>query len=149
MVVGEDEVALNTTQLARILWNAGIDSDAEIARRLGVSRQRIGQVLGPLKDREPNPVTGKTAASLRPCGTIARYRRGCRCDECREAIRAKAEHYRRLRGAPVKPRYGGLRHGTPSGYGYWKCRCDECRRGNTLRMREYLRKKRAEKGGGG
>lgn len=149
MVVGENKMALTTAESALALWNSGVDSDAEIARQLGVSRQRINQVLGPLKSRNPNPVTGKTAAFLRPCGTPASYRRGCRCEKCREAWRLKAEQYRRQLGVPPNPHYGGLRHGTPSGYGYWGCRCAECRQGHALRMREYLRKKGAEKGGGG
>lgn len=36
--------------------------------------------------------------------------------------------------------YGGLKHGTISGYTYWGCRCDPCRETHA----EYVKKSRAK-----
>jgi WhiB family redox-sensing transcriptional regulator len=45
-------------------------------------RRRMRAGLGPMRQ-------------LRPCGTLAAYRRGCRCDECRDV---NALYQRRKRG---------------------------------------------------
>lgn len=51
-------------------------------------------------------------------GSRYRYQRGCRCDECREAMRV-AHRELKKREAP--------NHGTVSGYVNYACRCDPCR----------------------
>lgn len=50
-------------------------------------------------------------------GTRSKYNTGCRCDECRRALR---EHMRSLQGKPAPS------HGL-SGYDNYGCRCDVCR----------------------
>lgn len=59
-------------------------------------------------------------------GTLACYRRGCSCDECRAANRA---HSRSLKGAEP------LRHGTTSAYTNYACRCDLCRQAHAELVR--------------
>src|ERR1700754_2096806 len=49
-------------------------------------------------------------------------RHGCRCDDCTEATRAAARRrYHRDKGQCPDDR-----HGTMSGYSYWRCRCGPC-----------------------
>lgn len=49
--------------------------------------------------------SNRERASTAPCGTYARYKAGCRCDECR---RANAEY-----AASLRPRYGPYRRRRP------------------------------------
>lgn len=63
-------------------------------------------------------------------GTITRYVRGCRCDECRGANNA----YKRKHGQTTRARArsGHLapdapQHGTVGGYTNHACRCEPCR----------------------
>jgi hypothetical protein len=65
-------------------------------------------------------------------GTRYRYQRGCRCDECREALRIDM---RKLRGK--EPPH----HGTPSAYFNYRCRCDPCRMAGS----RYNRERRLER----
>lgn len=30
-----------------------------------------------------------------------------------------------------------MKHGSPSGYIYWKCKCDECRKANTKKSHKF------------
>jgi hypothetical protein len=65
------------------------------------------------------------------CGTPAAYAAGCRCADCRTAIRA----YQLERGA--KWRASGLAvHGTRVAY-LGGCRCDPCRDANAEYMGRY------------
>jgi len=63
-------------------------------------------------------------------GMELRYRRGCRCDECRAAATA-ARRRRRAKAAAWMMRRDDPRHGTYNGYGNLGCRCDLCRAANT------------------
>lgn len=139
------KVSVALTDRARALWESGVDRDAEIARRLGVSREAVRLALGLMRDRGPNPVTGRDGTRPRPCGTDASYRRGCRCDPCRTARRLYVESRRRAQGITSKPRIG-LVHGTPTGYVNYKCRCDECRAAEVKRQREYKQRRRQREG---
>lgn len=58
-------------------------------------------------------------------GTVSRYNGGCRCDECREALRL---YMASLKGRPAPS------HGL-SGYTNYGCRCDICRAAHSERMR--------------
>ena len=69
---------------------------------------------------------------LSECGTRAKYRRGCRCDECVEAMRAST---RAPGGAPFVPQ-SARPHGTPAKYDRGGCRCDECRKANSAYRRK-------------
>ncbi|WP_158608006.1 hypothetical protein [Nocardia panacis] len=71
-------------------------------------------------------------------GKVSSYTSGCRCTECREALRrytADLRARRRARRVIVKGRpfaavdQNGnyLQHGTPSTYQNWGCRCFSCR----------------------
>lgn len=51
-------------------------------------------------------------------GTAYRYKRGCRCEECKAATR-ELKRKMKLRGPP--------QHGTESGYKNYGCRCEECK----------------------
>ena len=66
-------------------------------------------------------VTCRDCRALRsPCGTIGRYQRGCRCDDCRAAnvaqVRAYQERYREVHGVLPSTAYRRA-----NGYGpvYW------------------------------
>lgn len=64
-------------------------------------------------------------------GTLNRYRRGCHCEECREAV---AERQRSRYGSVEPPH-----HGTVSGYQNYGCMCKACREAG----RVYQRNQRA------
>jgi hypothetical protein len=72
-------------------------------------------------------------------GTVTGYGYGCRCVECREAIRLKGVARRRRLGVPttkgVPP--GSIKHGTKYGYDRRGCRCDECREANAEAQRQW------------
>jgi hypothetical protein len=56
-----------------------------------------------------------------------RYKRGCRCDICREANCARSLRERRARYEMGPPAHV---HGTYNGYMEWGCRCRECKDAN-------------------
>lgn len=56
-------------------------------------------------------------------GTVTQYQNGgCRCEECKGAIRA---YYKSRKDKGLEP--GDSRHGTSNGYINFGCRCDSCR----------------------
>lgn len=82
------------------------------------------------------------ATKVGPCGTYARYQRGCRCDRCKNASR---EYMAWWRSRAVLGR-GDERHGTINGYDNFGCRCAACRAAHQasrpvsrLLLREQLR----------
>lgn len=149
---------MTSAKKARELWESGIDSDAEIARRIGVSRQRVGQLLGPKCERGPNVVaelrranedlrkgaTGKSARARGPMhGTLNMYRHyRCRCEACREANATayKRNRKRRLEIGVIPPT---VRHGRPATYKGWGCRCEACVAANSKYERESYRRRKA------
>lgn len=71
-------------------------------------------------------------------GRVSSYTNGCRCNECREALRlytAEIRARRRARRvtvnghpfAAVDQNGNALQHGTASTYQNWGCRCFPCR----------------------
>ena len=71
-------------------------------------------------------------------GTASGYNHGCRCDECRDAMRSsrKATAARVLEALKANPE--DHRHGTRYGYDCG-CRCDACREEASARRREAYR----------
>lgn len=56
-------------------------------------------------------------------GSTYLYRKGCRCDECRQANWATQKKWRdKVRGGPVPDSV----HGTYNGYQIYFCHCDKC-----------------------
>ena len=54
-------------------------------------------------------------------GTVTAYQyRGCRCSQCRDAIREYLKDWRARTSSPIP-------HGTVNGYTNRRCRCDDCR----------------------
>lgn len=76
-----------------------------------------------------------------PHGTETKYRRGCRCDECRagNAVRRRKEAERRASWSIAIPSHV---HGTTNGYSNYDCRCDQCRAASTEAKR-LLREEKA------
>lgn len=68
-------------------------------------------------------------------GSRGRYNVGCRCDECRRAMR----DYNRSLRSRTPPN-----HGTESAYRNFGCRCDACKRAGSKGNRRY-RIRRAER----
>jgi hypothetical protein len=66
-------------------------------------------------------------------GTPLSYRRGCRCDACRQ-VHAEYKRELRYRRARLTP-YAEIPHGL-NGYQNYLCRCATCREANTACMRE-------------
>lgn len=55
---------------------------------------------------------------------VSGYRHGCRCEECRAAVRVAHKKWRdKVAGGPIPDKV----HGTGNGYKVYGCRCDECR----------------------
>lgn len=67
-------------------------------------------------------------------GTVNGYTNyGCRCDDCRAAVRAQRQKNKAARTAkPIPPRV----HGTANGYGNYGCRCDDCKAAWATAIRE-------------
>lgn len=118
---------------------------AEIARRYGITRERVRQIVGAqgvptltwVRTKELNAarrVARAVAVAARHAqsqahGTSYRYSLGCSCSECRAANR---ESVRKLKGTPPPT------HGV-SGYINYACRCDVCRKANNEMRRASYR----------
>lgn len=81
-------------------------------------------------------------------GTTTGYQHhGCRCDECREAVRRYMRAYRRRKGVPPWESQRGPRPGTEHGsmtmYRRHRCRCDACREANRVAGRAYRAQRKA------
>ena len=63
-------------------------------------------------------------------GTGYRYRRGCHCDLCTEAMRTQQVRWREDRHGREPPQ-----HGTESSYKNWGCRCDPCKAAGSVSNR--------------
>lgn len=75
----------------------GKERRSAAARAAGLARAAELRVLAPQWMQTPEAQAKRAetrAKNARPCGTRAAYRRGCRCDKCREAYLA----YRREHG---------------------------------------------------
>lgn len=151
---------MTTRERIRELWESGVGSDAEIARRAGTSRQRVQQVLGPKRVRRLNvvaacqeireelarPVTfvldqARDERGFRH-GTANAYQyHGCRCVVCREVplerIAESREKYARGEHRPT--------HGKLSTYRVYGCRCDKCRAVNTEASRRRDAREKARR----
>lgn len=66
-------------------------------------------------------------------GTVARYSRGCHCEQCRAANRRKTSSY--LGKEPPN-------HGTNSGYSNYQCKCQPCLEAGRAYQRKRRRLKR-------
>jgi hypothetical protein len=77
-------------------------------------------------------------------GAASAYRKGCRCDQCREWSAASKRRWRAGDG-PGKTPAGQQSHGAWA-YKHWACRCDVCTAANTTQMREYLERRRRNEG---
>lgn len=77
-------------------------------------------------------------------GTMARYRRGCRCELCRaaKAIGRLPQEHRELWALLADP--GDPRHGTTTGYRVG-CRCERCREAKSAAKARYLDEKRFDR----
>jgi hypothetical protein len=84
----------------------------------------------------PNP------RELKPCGTLAAYRRGCRCADCLAANAAYHRMCRNDRLRLVEEHTAEFEHG-PSAYTNWGCRCEICTEANKARCREYQTRRQA------
>lgn len=105
-------------------------AQAERARRL------LAGELGGTRGRPTDPLLH---------GTVRCWRRGCRCPECVEARRVEVRAVQAAaveRGLPD----GDARHGTATGYNYFRCRCEKCRvwnRGQKRTVSDADRRRRA------
>lgn len=82
-------------------------------------------------------------------GLSSTYKKGCRCEPCKEANKEYEAGRREQRNAYYKqrPAYKPAvikKHGA-TGYSYG-CRCDTCRAGKATKMREFNAMKKAEYG---
>jgi hypothetical protein len=85
------------------------------------------------------PVVDVTPAgnTVRHGGTGSAYSNyGCRCVECTEANRARAERRRAERKSEGAP---GHAHGSRSTYSNWSCRCGRCRSAAAVIAEQYRR----------
>lgn len=119
----EREKALRAAH-ARI--QAGESTLAQESKEMGVAPNSLRSALSEIGLR----VHTRTASPEH--GTRYRYLRGCRCDDCRAAVRG----YRAL-----LTERGPSQHGTASAYCNYGCRCKECKEA----WRSYSRELRSRK----
>ena len=74
-------------------------------------------------------------------GTLSRYAKGCRCDDCKGANRERTRAWRRAH-ATVDTQ--AIPHGA-SGYTNYGCRCETCTDGHRVRCNDYRSTRRAAK----
>lgn len=69
------------------------------------------------------------------------YQKGCRCDDCREALRKYHEGLRaKWRSDPSSADRAG--HGKSTTYRNHACRCDACREANRIATNEFRARRR-------
>lgn len=73
-------------------------------------------------------------------GSRRRYADGCRCRQCRLAIRFYARE-RQARAVAAGPRKNG-HHGTSSEYINHACRCGPCTAAHSAKCAEYARRRK-------
>lgn len=94
-------------------------SDVRLAELYGVSSKTISRW------RDQLGLANQYAPPVAPCGQVAKYDRGCRCDDCRSANTARhAQVVARMQARGLPP--GDPRHGTYTAYTQWACRCERC-----------------------
>lgn len=132
-------------------------TQSDVARTLGISRQRFSAWVNHTKVKFPLTPTNFTSSG-RPLftesevaylvdwakanqthfgdkkkdthGHVQCYNAGCRCDECKRANTARANKSREVREAKqLDP--DDPRHGTYNFYVNWGCRCEPCTKTNT------------------
>ena len=149
---------MTTADRIRALWDEGVTPDAEIARRAGVTRQRVHQALGPVAGRRLNIVVAFREireelerpvvltvnsplfeAGVGTHGLVGTYSHGCHCALCTEAWRldraAVAGRWRARGGNPT--------HGKASTYQIYGCRCRPCTKANSAKCRAYKKRRLA------
>lgn len=106
---------------------AGGLSVEEAANKVGISpttiwRKRLADEH--FADKLASAIAEGRPARLSPHGTIAAYRRGCRCDGCREASVTSTRDWRQK----IRSRDGdaGVPHGTIGGRLNYQCKCEQC-----------------------
>lgn len=67
-------------------------------------------------------------------GTTYTYKRGCRCDECREAKRLYRLRIREEARKRAQSGFTQFKHGY-SGYRNWGCRCETCSAGHAEKLK--------------
>lgn len=77
-----------------------------------------------------------------PHGTENKYRRGCRCGECRAANAERGRRHRAQK-ANWKASVPDEVHGTINGYSNYSCRCDDCKAANTEKKRRAYQERLA------
>lgn len=76
------------------------------------------------------------AAAVQEHGKLRGYNRGCRCDECRDAVttyRRKLRKQAKERAASGRAKF---KHGY-SGYRDWGCRCETCQAAHAAKNAQY------------
>lgn len=76
--------------------------------------------------------------NLTPTG---RYRKGCRCDDCRAHNAARCQKLQRARCE----RSEQAPHGTVGAYTNWGCRCEPCTSAHNARCRAYYQSRKKAK----
>lgn len=83
-------------------------------------------------------------------GKADTYKKGCRCEPCKEAKRVINREYRarrRAEGTTASPRKRSMareiEHGTLTAYSGARCRCEPCKEANSVYQKAYREKKRA------
>lgn len=99
----EDRIARRAIAICRTcpVVNICLDCALEAERKVGATSEGI---FGGLRGKERARLIGQKTRELPPHGTVARYKRGCGCEDCRRANndyrrrRAQQERERRAQG---------------------------------------------------
>ena len=127
------------------LEDAGEVAAVRAVIRAGVPADQAPAVVRAVLDTvDPRVPDGRKVGGngqlLKPCGTVAAYKRGCRCDDCRRANREHVADVRAGRGR--RGRRVAAQHGSRSKYTAG-CRCDACRAAERAYQRERHERRRA------
>jgi predicted transcriptional regulator len=119
-------------------------TDKAIGEALGVSKSGVFQAR---KRRGVGSIrSSKNESSGRPerdeHGTST-YRRGCRCEVCKEGNRLRASKNARERRKRLQAGVANFEHGA-SGYINWSCRCEVCSEAHADRCRAYQQENKEE-----
>lgn len=142
---------MTAAERIRELWASGVTKYVDIAAEVGVTPERVGQVLGrkrkqginiaaalrEIREEIERPIVVVVDPMVDPergfrHGTATAYQyHGCRCAFCQEVPTKKiAEEREKFAQGKRQPT-----HGKTSTYRVYGCRCGPCTRANTINDR--------------
>lgn len=119
---------------------------AEAARKRAARHAKAAAEGRTITPRRTGPRRSAPTRPVKPCGTVAAYKRGCRCQLCGDARRTvEREGARRRKGHIAWADRPIAEHGTYARY-VRGCRCQPCRLASSAYLKTYRKRAVAKPG---